>query len=157
MQRLTEVWTAPQGGRPTTAADAREWTNMLATVPLFAGLTRRHLSKVAATAQISRFHDGTAIVRTGDPGDALYVVLDGEVSVRRPGLPSLSLGNGSFFGELALLDDGARTATVVALGPVVSLTITRSRFLKLIRAEPTIAVAVLKEVAGRLRAVQAMA
>jgi CRP-like cAMP-binding protein len=126
-------------------------------VPIFAGLNRRHLNKVARTGTIKRFHDGTPIVRAGEPGDALYVVLDGEVSVRRRGLPTLSLGTGSFFGEIALLDGGGRSATVVANGSVGCLTITRPRFLKLLRAEPAIAIAILAEVASRLRAVQATA
>jgi len=136
--------------------DARGWANVLAGVPLFADLNRRHLNKVAAIGRIRRFHDRSAIVRAGDKGDALYVILDGEVSVRRPGLPELSLGMGSFFGETALLDSAARSATVVAKGPVVCLTIGQPRFLKLLHAEPAIAVALLKEVAARLRRVQAV-
>ena len=154
MQRLPLVSTSSQDYDPS---DARGWTDALASVPLFANLSPRHLKRVAGTGRVSRFHDNTAIVRTGEAGDALYVVLDGEVSVRRPGLQSLSLGIGSFFGELAVLDDGPRTATVLADGPVVCLTINRSRFLKLMRDEPTSAVAVLKELAARLRAVQAAA
>ena len=134
--------------------DARGWTNVLADVPLFAGLSRRHLGKVAAVGTIKRFHNGTAIVRAGDPGDALYVVLDGEVSVRRRGLPGVTLGIGSFFGEMALLDGGARSASVVAEGPVACLTIAQSRFLKLLQAEPAIAVGILKDLAARLRAAQ---
>ena len=139
------------------ATHASGWSNVLAGVPIFAGLNRRHLNKVAGTGTIKRFHDGTPIVRAGDPGDTLYVVLDGEVSVRRRGLPTLALGMGSFFGEIALLDGGGRSATVVASGPVSCLAITRARFLKLLRAEPAIAIALLKEVASRLRIVQATA
>jgi CRP/FNR family transcriptional regulator, cyclic AMP receptor protein len=134
--------------------DARGWTNVLADVPLFAGLSRRHLGKVAAVGRIRRFHNGTAIVRAGEPGDALYVVLDGEVSVRRRGLPAVTLGIGSFFGEMALLDGGARSASVVAESPVACLTIAQSRFLKLLQSEPAIAVGILKELAARLRAAQ---
>jgi CRP-like cAMP-binding protein len=136
--------------------DARGWANVLAGVPLFADLNRRHLNKVAALGRIRRFHDKTTIVRAGDRGDALYVILDGEVSIRRPGLAELSLGMGSFFGEMALLDSAARSATVVAKGPVLCLTIGQPRFVKLLHAEPAIAVALLKEVAARLRKVQAI-
>lgn len=140
---------------PDSAGDPREWTNVLADVPLFAGLAPRHLRKVAATGRIARFHDKTAIVRAGEAGDTLYVVLDGAVVVRRPGLAGLSLGIGSFFGEMAILDGGTRSATVAADGPVVCLAISQSRFLRLLRAEPPIAVTLLRELAGRLRAVQA--
>jgi CRP-like cAMP-binding protein len=137
------------------ATDARGWSNVLAEVPLFAGLSRRHLNRVASLGRIRRLHDGTAIVRAGEPGDAFYVVLDGGVSIRRRGLPTVSLGAGGFFGDMALLDNGVRSATVVADGPVMCLTITRSRFLKLLHAEPAIAVALLEELTRRLRTAQA--
>ena len=88
------------------SSDASLWSNVLATVPLFAGLSRRHLNKVASAGRIARFYHQTAIVRAGEPGDTLYVVLDGEVSVRRPAGPELTLGIGSFFGEISLLDGG---------------------------------------------------
>jgi len=139
---------------PETANDPRDWLNVLADVPLFAGLNTRHLRKVAGLGRIRRIHEGARVIRAGDPGDSLYVVLDGEVSVGRRGLPALTLGIGSFFGELALIDGGPRTATVVAKRPIVCLTIGRTPFLRLLRAEPAIAVAVLEELAGRLRAVQ---
>ena len=64
---------------------------------------------------------------------------------------------GSVFGEMALLDGHPRSATVMAEGQVLCLTIPQSRFVKLLRAEPAIAVELLRELAGRLRAVQATA
>ena len=135
--------------------DTAGWANVLAGVPLFAGLGRRHLRRVASAGRIGRFHNATAIIRSGESGDTFYVVLDGEVTVRRRGLPELSLGMGSYFGEMALLDGGVRTATVMAKGPVTCLAITRSRFLKLLRSEPAIAAAILEELARRLRTMQA--
>ncbi len=157
MARLTEVVPA-LGVGPDQTADAGAWTNVLAEVPLFAGLSKRQLRKVAATARIARFHDGRKITRTGEPGDVFYALLDGEVTVTpRRGLPSVQLGAGSFFGEIALLDGGPRSATVAAKGPVVCLAINRTRFLKLLRTEPTITLAILEELARRLRAVHASA
>ena len=131
-----------------------EWTNVLAGIPLFASLNKRQLRKVAATARIVRFHDATTIMKAGDPGDSLYVVLDGAVTVRRRGMPTLTREQGSFFGEIALLDGGPRIATVLAHGPVTTLMITRSRFLKLLRDQPAIAVSMVAELAGRLRATE---
>ena len=139
------------------AGDAAGWANVLADIPLFAGLGRRHLRQVAGTGRIKRFEGATTIVRTGEAGDTFFVVLDGDVSVMRKGLPSLSLGMGSYFGELALLDGGARSATVLAKGPVTCLAISRPRFLKLLRSEPTIAAAILEELASRLRILQSSA
>jgi CRP/FNR family transcriptional regulator, cyclic AMP receptor protein len=155
MPRLTPLSTASPASSSDLPTDARDWANVLADVPLFANLNRRHLRKVAGQGRIRRIHEGASIVRAGEPGDMLYVVLDGEVSVRRRGLPAISLGVGSFFGELALLDEGPRGATVVATTAVVCLTISRSRFLKLLNTEPAIAVGVLQEVARRLQAAQA--
>jgi hypothetical protein len=91
---------------------ARGWSDVLAEVPLFAGLSRRHRNKVAALARIRRFHEGTPIVRAGEAGGTFFVLLDGKVSVRRRGLPDLSLGIGTFFGELSLLDGGTRSCGV---------------------------------------------
>jgi CRP-like cAMP-binding protein len=142
---------------PRDPADARDWSNVLAAVPLFAGLGRRQLKRVAAIGRLRRFHDLSTIVRAGEPGQTLYVVLDGEVLVRRPGFPDLVRPMGSFFGEMALLDGGPRSATVVASGPVLCLTIAQPQFLKLLRTEPPIAVAILQELAARLRAVQSTA
>ena len=137
-----------------SANDPRDWVNVLAEVPLFSGLGTRHLKKVAGLGRIRRIHEGARVIRSGEPGDSLYVVLDGEVTVGRKGLSALTLGNGSFFGELALIDGGPRTATVVAKTPLVCLTIGRAPFLKLLRSEPAIAVTLLEELSARLRAMQ---
>ncbi|HXH97977.1 MAG TPA: cyclic nucleotide-binding domain-containing protein [Gaiellaceae bacterium] len=157
MPRLIPPTKASPSPQPEIPTDAREWANVLAEVPLFAHLNRRQLRKVAGECRIRRMHEGAEIVRTGEPGNVLFVVLDGEVSVRRRGVPAIPLGIGSFFGELALLADAPRTATVVAVRPVVCLTISRSRFHKLLREEPAIAIAVIGELAGRLQAAYAAA
>jgi Cyclic nucleotide-binding domain len=149
------VRTVPSQRSEASASDARGWTNVLAEVPLFAGLSRRHLNKVAALGKIRRIHDGANILVAGEPGETMYVLLDGEVSVHRQGRPTITRGTGSFFGEMALLDGSARSATVVANGPVVCLTIRQAGFLKLLRKEPGISVALLKELAARLRAAEA--
>ncbi len=143
--------------RPGAEDDASAWVEVLAEVPLFAGLSRRHLRKVAGAARIVRFHAETPIMRAGEPGNAFYVLLDGQVKVSRPRLPALTLEAGSFFGELSLLDGGPRTATVTAKESLACLTLTRARFTKLLRSEPAIAVAMVEELARRLRAAQATA
>jgi CRP-like cAMP-binding protein len=137
--------------------DPKEWTNVLAEVPLFSSLNKRHLRHVAGVARIRRFHDGAALMKTGDAGDALYVLLDGRAVVRAPRGSEIALEMGAFVGELALLDDGPRTATVVADGPVIALTVSRAAFRKLLRSEPSIAVAIAEELARRLRAAHTVA
>ena len=150
----------PSGRYVTSAqndpSDASSWTNVLGEVPIFTELSGRHLKKVAGAGRIVRIHDGAAIIREGTPGDALYVLIDGEVSVKRRGLPVVTLGIGSFFGEMALFDESARSATIVANGPVLCLVITRARFHKLLRTEPPIALGLLRELARRLRVAQSV-
>jgi CRP/FNR family transcriptional regulator, cyclic AMP receptor protein len=141
----------PAPGQRGADAEPRSWANALPSVPLFAGLSRRQVAKIAKAGRIVRFHDDTAIVRAGEPGDTLYVVLDGEVSVQRPRGRAVTVATGGFFGELSLLDGGPRSATVAARGAVVCFTIRRAVFAKLLRAEPAIAIAILSELAARLR------
>ena len=135
-------------------APRQSWANALSAVPLFAGLSRRHLAKIARAGRVVRFHGDTAIVRAGEPGDTFYVVLDGEVTVRKPRARGVTVGTGGFFGELSLLDGGPRSATVEARGPVVCLAIRRAPFAKLLRAEPAIAIGIMAELAARLRATE---
>ena len=146
--------TATPAKQPT---DPKEWTNVLADVPLFASLSTRHLRHVARLAKIRRFHDGAVMMRAGDPGDAMYVVLDGRATVKVPRRGELALGIGAFVGELALLDDGPRTATVVADGTVIALSVSRASFRKLLRSEPSIAATIAEELARRLRNTQTIA
>jgi len=136
-----------------TGADGlgADWAPVLAGVPLFAGLSKRHLKRVAALARARRFHSGQAILRAGEPGAAFYVVLDGTVRVLPVAGRVVRLGPGEAFGELALLDDGPRSADVVAEGEVLTMAIGRGAFDKLLRSEPAIARALLRTLAARLR------
>ena len=132
-----------------------DWLNTLAEVPLFDGISKRHLRRVAKLARIRRFASGAAMVRAGDPGKTFYVLLDGNAKVVRRGARSIRLGMGDYFGEMALLDDAPRSADVVADGDVLALTIDRAGFTKLLRAEPLLAQALLRTLAARLRAAEA--
>ena|SRR5215471_11356836 len=133
--------------------DARRWSAALASVPLLATLSERQRRKVAETARIRRFSDATPLVVGGHAASELFVILEGTVAVVAPDRAPLAIGAGSFVGELALLDGGTRSASVVAEGPVVTLAITGRRFRKLMQAEPSIAIGVAEELARRLRAV----
>jgi CRP/FNR family cyclic AMP-dependent transcriptional regulator len=132
-----------------------DWLGTLEEVPLFEGLSKRHLRRIAKLAHIRRFAPGSVMVRAGDSGRSFYVLLDGSAKVNRAGRRSLRLNAGAFFGEMALIDDSPRSADVVAEGEVLALTIDRSGFAKLVRAEPALAQALLRTLAARLRAVEA--
>lgn len=126
---------------------------MLAELPLFAALSRRHLGKVASAASTKRFAAGSALVRAGGPGNAFFVILDGRVRVDTTTGVS-ELGAGEFFGEMALIDGEPRSATVVAVSDVYVMLISRPKFLKVLESEPKIALAIMATLTRRIRAVQ---
>ena len=134
--------------------EGHDWLSTLERVPLFEGLSKRHLRRIASLAHVRRFVSGSTMTRAGDAGTAFYVVLDGTARVVPPTGRARRLGAGSFFGEMALLDGAPRSAGVVADGNVLTLTIGRSSFRKLLRAEPALTEALLRTLAARLRAVE---
>jgi len=129
--------------------------SLLQGVPLFAGLSKRHLRRIAAAADEVRFRDGRVIVEAGVPGTTFFVIVDGGAKVYRSKVPTgraaARLGPGDFFGELALLDGGPRTATVVADGDSVTLRLSRSAFRSTVAREPTVSLSIMAELASRLR------
>lgn len=131
-----------------------EWVPVLAEVPLFRNLSRRHLKRVAALARMRRFAAGTPIVRAGEAGSAFYVLIDGGVRIVTPKGRTRKLGSGDSFGEMALLDDSPRSASVVAEGDVLAMTISRSAFTKLLRSEPALTHELLRTLTARLRAAE---
>lgn len=133
-----------------------DWVPVLQDVPLFEGLSRRHLKRIAGLARTRRFAPGTAIIRAGDPGSAFYVLLDGEARVVPAGGKPLRLRAGASFGEMALLDDAPRSADVLAESEVLTMTIGRRAFEKLLRSEPALSHALLRTLAARLRAAQGL-
>ena len=137
------------GGRMSKA-----WLDVLVDVPLFADLSRRHLGKVAALARTKRFPARTSIVTAGTNADAFYVILDGKATVRA-GNRRIPLTTGDYFGEMALLDGGVRSASVVADTEMLVMAIARRGFLKLLESEPKIAISIMSTLAHRVRSMQA--
>jgi len=135
-------------GKNTSAA---AWAGVLANVPLFQGLSQRHLRKVAEKATTKRYAPLAPIVRAGDAGDAFFVILDGNASVRKAGKRTVKLGAGDFFGELALLDAAPRSATVQADTEVLVMRLGRTAFQKVLESEPKVGIAMLHVLAARAR------
>ena len=129
----------------------RRGVSLLSTVPLFSTLSRRQLRRVADNAEEVRYAQGRAIVRQGARGDAFFVIAEGEAKVVRGNRSIGRLGPGDFFGEMALLDGRPRSASVVALTPIVTIRLTRARFNKVVESEPTLARAIMAELAARVR------
>jgi CRP-like cAMP-binding protein len=138
--------------RPTTR---RPPLRLLELVPLFSGLSRAQLSRVADLAQEVSYGSGRMIVRTGTPGLAFYVIVEGRAKVIRGRISSAkgqaSLGPGDFFGEMALLDGGPRSASVVAQTPMTTVRIERAPFRRMLKDEPDIALKLLEGMAVRMR------
>ncbi len=135
---------------------SREWLNVLADVPLFAGLSRRHLAKIARLAVTKRYAGGAAIVTAGAPGEAFFVILDGRASVGA-GARRSKVGPNDFFGEMSLIDGQPRSATITARSEALVMMVARRDFLKLLADEPKIAIGVLSALSQRIRALQAAA
>jgi CRP-like cAMP-binding protein len=125
----------------------------LGKVPIFSGCSKRELTIIAKAAkEVSRKKDAV-IAREGESGIGLFLILEGTCKVTIGGKTKANLGPGDFFGEVALLDGGPRTATVTAMSNVHLVGITAWVFRSLLTAHPSIALRILESVAGRLRAV----
>ena len=125
----------------------------LANVPLFSECSKREITLIARAAKEVVHRAGTAIAREGERGIGLFVILEGECEVTIGGKRKARLGPGDFFGEIALLDGGPRTASVTALTQVKLVGITGWVFRGLLMEHPSIALKTLEAVAGRLRSV----
>lgn len=123
----------------------------LAAVPLFSECSKRELAIIARAAKEVSHKAGTAIAREGELGIGLFLILEGTCRVSVGGKEKVLLGPGDFFGEIALIDGGPRTATVTAVTDVGLLGITEWVFRGLLREHPSIAIHTLEAIAGRLR------
>ena len=129
----------------------KEVVTRLSKVPLFSGCSQRDLQTIARVVKDIDHDEGTVIAREGEPGIGLFVIADGSAEVTIGGAKKASLGPGDFFGEIALLDGGPRTATVTATSDVKLLGLTEWVFRGLMQEHPSIAVKTLQAMAGRLR------
>jgi len=133
---------------------ARQAASLLAGVPLFAGLPKRRLLKVARVAVPRRYARGSVVARAGTRGAVFHVIVAGRAQVVTPDGHAHVLEPGESFGELSLLDGAPRAATVSALDELQTLRIARSDFLRLLNEEPTIAVGVLQGLVALVRGVE---
>ena len=130
--------------------------HVLKQVPLFSDLTDRELNLLVALGSRRKFPPKNIIFQEGDPGDFLLVILSGKVKVMISGKGGeefilTMLEAGSFFGEMAVLEGGYRSATVVTVEPSEFLRIEKKDFSELLRKQPRIALKILKSLSQRLR------
>jgi CRP/FNR family cyclic AMP-dependent transcriptional regulator len=128
--------------------------------PILAPLSVRTREHLAASGSVIALEPGALLCQQGDPGDAMFIVLEGEIEVRTSSLEGVqvrfaSFGQASVIGEMAALDGGVRSADMVAVRRSTLWRVPRSTLIDALRAEPAAAVALIAELAKRLRAANA--
>jgi CRP-like cAMP-binding protein len=131
--------------------------DLLAAVPLFSSCSKGQLREVAQLGTRLDVATGKELTKEGASGREFFIVVEGEAECVVRGATAALLGPGDFFGEMALIDGGPRTATVRAASPLRVLLFDSREFSSLLLASPSIALKLLRTLAGRLRDVQAMA
>jgi CRP-like cAMP-binding protein len=124
---------------------------LLAGAPLLAGIDAAGLDAIAQRVVEVEFPTDHVIARQGEVGTGFFIVARGSVRVVRDGQTLATLGPGQFFGELSVLDGRPRNAQVVAAEPTVCLALASWDFEAVINEQPSVALAVLRGLAGRLR------
>jgi len=124
--------------------------DLLRSVPLFAGCSKKELRQISQIADELDFKPGKTLIREGALGREFFVVIDGTAEVQRKGRKIDDAGPGDFFGEMALLTDQPRNASVVTTSEVDALIITARNFRSLMETNPLIALKVMRAVADRL-------
>lgn len=128
-------------------------TEALHRAPLFAALASEDLEGILKVAEPATFEPGQAIVEKGEPGDAMFVVTAGTAEVDVGGRFH-KLGPGDFFGEMALISETKRMATVKAAEPVQALRIPADGFRSFVLEHPEVALSMMRALVERLREVE---
>jgi CRP/FNR family cyclic AMP-dependent transcriptional regulator len=129
---------------------------LLRGMPLFAGIEPAKLKLLAFMSERVAFEPGKLLCRQGDPGDAAYLIIEGEAEIiaETPAGPLVlaTLGANEIVGEMAILSDVPRNATVKAKDRLVTLRIAKDPFMRMVREFPNIAISIMRELAQRLEA-----
>jgi CRP-like cAMP-binding protein len=121
-------------------------------VPLFADLTKREVQQIARLFKERRFSEGEIVVKEGSGGAAFFVIESGEATVFTRGKKRTTLKPDDYFGEIALIDEGTRMATIIASSELVCYGLTYWDFRPLVKANGVIGWKLLQRMAKMLRA-----
>jgi CRP-like cAMP-binding protein len=124
---------------------------LLKALPLFAGLSRQQLRDVARAASSHTWPEGSRMVVEGAKSASCFVIVEGMVEVVKGERIITKLGPGEFFGEIALLDLGPRTATVQTVTDVLAIQLPRNGFLEVVQEHPKILLRMAEDLARRIR------
>lgn len=146
-------WTHQPSGR-TDSRDRRarsaERLALLADAPLFEGLTKTQLRRIAKVSGARTFDPGEELVKEGATGRVFYIVVEGQAKIVRRGRTIQRVGPGDSFGEMAILTTAPRSASVVAETPMEVLTLSGPHLREILLDQPKIAVRLLDTLARRL-------
>ena len=120
-------------------------------VGLFAGCSKRELQHIAKAGDVITMTDGTTIVDQGQMGREAFVILKGDVIVRRGGRKITTLSTGEVVGELSLLDHGPRTASAICDGDCTLFVLDQRHFRQVLEEQPAISFKLLGTLAGHIR------
>ena len=124
---------------------------LLHAIPLFQGLPESAIAAIADLARPAEFAAGAVLMRQGDPGETLVVIVEGRVTVDQNGRVIRELGPGDFLGEISLIDGGPRTATATAVDHIDALVIDREGFDHLMNKHPVVRLGLVMALSERLR------
>jgi CRP-like cAMP-binding protein len=125
-------------------------TDLLKRVPLFAQCSKKELAQLALVVDEVDVDEGAVLTREGDRGREFFVLVEGGAEVRRKGRKVNTMSSGDFFGEIALVSERPRTATVTTTSPAQLVVITDRAFREVMRKQPSIQLKVLSALADRL-------
>ncbi len=133
---------------------ASDRTELLRRVPLFADLERKELQQIASSLRERRFSAGETVLTEGRAGVGFFVIADGSAKVTVRGEERATLGPGDYFGEIALIAETDRTATVTADTDMRCYGLTRWEFRPIVEGNPQVAWKLLEAVARKVREVE---
>ena len=126
-------------------------TDVISSVDLFQGLSKRELQRLLSMAKEMSFDDGATVVSEGDEDGRFYLLLEGSAKIVKGKRTLATLGPGDYFGEISLIDGEPRSATVVTTSPVRALTLARWNFRPLLDEQPALTRKLLVEMCRRVR------
>jgi CRP/FNR family transcriptional regulator, cyclic AMP receptor protein len=118
--------------------------------PLFEGLSKKELGELARVTEDLEIGTGQVLCKEGDIGQEFFVIVEGETEITSSGKRVAARGGGDFVGEIALLEDTTRTATVTAKTPLRVFVLTRQDFRHLVREHPSVEQKVMRALARRV-------
>lgn len=129
----------------------KQYLDHLTKVPMFEACSKKELQLIGRLAEDVKVAEGKELITEGTTGREFFVIVDGEAKVSRNGREVASIGAGSYFGELALLQNAPRNATVTAESDLEVVVLGQREFLGLLNQVPALSIKVLKGMASRLR------